>query len=64
MVTYSLLDTSEFEAQFCVSVFVATLNNSCVGARWIPGNTVSKIGIFVPSTNVFNIITVGHMKRI
>ena len=28
----NLLDTSEFEALFCVSVFVATLNNSCLGA--------------------------------
>ena len=25
---------------------------------------VSELGIFVPSTSVFNIITVGHMKRI
>ena len=27
------------------------------------GNAVSAIGIFVPSTNDFNIITVGHMQR-
>ena len=25
---------------------------------------VSELGIFVPSTSVFYIITVGHMKRI
>ena len=28
------------------------------------GNAVSEIGIFVPSTNDSNIITVGQMKRI
>ena len=32
MVTYSLLDASDVEALFCVSVFVATLNCSCLGA--------------------------------
>ena len=32
---------------------------------WLyPWKHVSEIGIFVPSTSVFNIITVGHMKRI
>ena len=65
VVTYSLLDTSDAEALFCVSgfsdhverfVFRCSLN--------FLENAVSEIGISVPSTNVFNIITVGHMKRI
>ena len=63
--TYSLLDTGDAEALFCVSGF----KWPCWAIRFsvlieFSGNAVSEIGIFVPSTNVFNIITVGHMKRI
>ena len=65
MVTYSLLDTRDAEALFCVSGFSGHVERfvSRCSLNSLE-NAVSEIGIFVPSTNVCNIITVGHMKRI
>ena len=68
MVTYDspLLDTSNAEALFYVSGFSShVLKDSYFGCSLNYLETaVSEIGIFVLQRNDFNIITVGHMKRI
>ena len=63
--TVLFLDTRDIEALFYISGFKwPCLKNSWFGRSLNPQeNAVSEIGVFVPSMNDFNIITVGHVKR-